>query len=168
MGCGVSAPGRLLLDDPDPVAPLIAELSTALRTALGDAADNVRSAHESETAQLSASDGWQQLDEDQQQAVLQSAGLVPPAIPDLSSTERLLAALSAQPLVSFEERVQSLPAKAVAARKAIAEIVDPEPTVATVKLASATLKSEADVDTYLAALREQLMQHIAAGETVIT
>ena len=55
-----------------------------------------------------------------------------------------------------------------AARKAIAEIVDPEPKVVAVKPPSATLKSEPDVDAYLAALRTQLMQHIDAGETVIT
>jgi hypothetical protein len=159
---------RLLLDDPDPVTPLIDELCTSLRSALTDALDKARSAYDQEIADLAASDGWDQLDADQQQVVLRSAGLVAPDSPDLSSNEHLLAALSAQPLGGLQERVDALPAKVIAARRAIAQLVDPEPKVATVKPPSATLKTEPDVDSYLSALRTQLMQHIDAGETVIT
>jgi len=159
---------RLLLDNPDPLTPLIDQLCTALRAALTDALDNVRSAYERETAELKASDGWQQLGPDQQQAVLANAGLVLAESPDLSTNDQLLAALSAQPLGVLEERVHALPAKIAAARKEIAEIIDPEPTVVTVMLGTATLRSKSDVETYLAGLRAELMQHIDAGETVIT
>ena len=87
---------------------------------------------------------------------------------DVSSNEQLLTALSTHPLQGLQELVDALPAKAQAARKAIAEIIDPAPTVATVKPPSATLKTEADVDSYLADLRTELMKHIDAGDTVIT
>lgn len=159
---------RLLLDDPDPLAPLMEQLCTALRTAFTDGMAKVRAAYDNEIAELAASGGWQHLDSDQQQYLLRNAGLVAPANPDLSSNDKLLSAVSAQPIAGLEERVHALPAKVVSVRKAIAEIVDPEPTVATVKPAIATLRSESDVDAYLAALRTELMQHINAGETVIT
>ena len=42
-----------------------------------------------------------------------------------------------------------------------------EPKSVTVKPASATIKTESDVDQYLAAFRQQLMQHVSANETVI-
>ena len=159
---------RLLLEDPDPVAPLIDQLCTELRTAFTARLAEVDAAYEAEIASLRASDVWQEIIEDQQNQVLRDAGLVSPASPDLSSNEKLLAALTAQPLGTLQERIHAVPAKAVAVRIAIAQIIDPEPAVATVKLPSVTLKSESDVDAYLVTLRAQLMQHIEAGETVIT
>ena len=67
---------RLLLADPDPVTPLIDELCTALRSALTDALDDVAvGATTSRSRSSQSSDGWDQLDADQQQAVLRSAGL---------------------------------------------------------------------------------------------
>lgn len=159
---------RLLLDDPDPVAPLIDQLCTSLRTAIGVAWDDVQAGFGMAVGDLEASDGWAQLDDQQRLDVLTDAGLVTPDQPDVSSNDALLATLGAQPLSGLRERIHVLPAKVVAARRAIAKIVDPEPTIATVKPASATLKSPADVDIYLATLRTELMEHINAGETVIT
>lgn len=159
---------RLLLDDPDPVTPLIDQLCTALRTAFTASLETVRNAYDTELEALRSSDGWTQLDDDQRARVLSVSRLSPPDGMDVSSNEQLLAALSSHPLQSLQELVHALPAKAQAARKAIAEIIDPEPTVATVKPPSATLKTEADVDTYLAGLRSELMKHIDAGDTVIT
>lgn len=159
---------RLLLSDPDPVTPLCIQLSSALRTALTGALDKVRVEYESEVTALASSEGWNGLNEDQQRTVLSHAGLAIPDMPSLSTDDQLLAVLGAQPLGSLQERIDALPAKAMAARKAIAEIVDPAPTVATVKAPSATLKSKSDVDGYLLALRAQLMRHIDAGEIVIT
>ena len=159
---------RLLLDDPDQMSPLIDQLCAALRSALTDVLNEVQVAFESEIEALRSSDEWNKLDEGQRSSVLHSAGLVAGEKPDLSSNESLLAALSAQPLAGYKERVDALPAKVVNARKAMARLIDPEPQVIAVKPPSATLKTEADVDMYLAALRGQLMQHINANETVIT
>jgi hypothetical protein len=159
---------RLLLADPDPVGPLIDELCTALRAELTAAVGSLRAAVDGEIAGLAASDGWASLDAGQQQAVLADAGLVAPDSPEVSSNDQLLAALGAQPLAGLRERVDALPARVVAARAAVARIVDPEPLVVTVRPPSATLRTDADVDAYLAGLREQLMSHLAAGETVIT
>ena len=83
------------------------------------------------------------------------------------SLDKLLAALDAQPLRSYQDRIDALPAKAAAARRRIAEIVDPDPPVVSVKPPGATLKSEAEVNTYVSALRDQLIEHVNAGETVI-
>ncbi|MDC3332017.1 BREX system P-loop protein BrxC [Ilumatobacter sp.] len=159
---------RLLLADPDQVAPLVNEVCTTLREALTNAIESARSAFEAHIAEIKSSDDWKQLTEEQQSAVLTGAGLIVSEVPALSTNAELLAALSAQPIASHRERVQALPAKAGAARQAIAEIVDPEPTVVRVKPPSATLKSSSDVDSYLKELRTALMAHIDADETVIT
>ena len=160
--------GRLLLGSPDPVTPLIDEVASVLRTSLTKVLANLRTAYEAEIRLLEASDPWQQLSTDQKEAVLADVGLNRPRLPDIRSNDKLLEALNAQPLRGIEDRIHALPAKGAAARKAIAKILDPEPTVATVSPPPATLKSESDVDNYLSTFRQQLMDHIDAGETVIT
>ena len=159
---------RLLLVSPDPVAPLIDQLATQLRKMFTEALTKVRDATELEIAALETSEPWPQLSNDQQEAVLADTGLVVPEMPDLSDSDKLLEALGMQPPSGLGDRVDALPAKALAARKAIAEIIDPEPPVKTMPQLRATLKSESEVDDYLAALRAKLMEHIDAGETVIT
>lgn len=159
---------RMLLENPDPVAPLVDEIAAILRAILSKTLGALRDAFDSEMALLEASDGWEQISRDQREAVLAGAGLALPDPPDISGTDHLLAALNAQPLAGVGERIQALPAKGVAARRAIAEIIDPKPSVATISAPTATLKSESDVDNYLAAFRTKLMAHIDAGETVVT
>ncbi|WP_419917376.1 BREX system P-loop protein BrxC [Candidatus Poriferisodalis sp.] len=159
---------RLLLESPDPVAPLIDSVSSLLRTAITEALERLRSAYESEVGMLHASEAWGQLSPGQQEAVLTGVGLVGPEEPDTSSNDKLIAVLNAQPLVGIGERIQALPAKGVAARRAMAEAIDPEPQVVTASLPAATLRSESDVDSFLAAFRAELMAHIEAGETVVT
>ena len=158
---------RLLLESPDPVTPLVDRLASLLRASLRDAVASLRAAYEAEIETLEASDGWQQLSPDQQQAVLADVGLNPPPLADVSSTDKLLKALNGQPLKGIADQIAALPRKGVVARSAISKILDPEPNVATVLLPAATLKSESDVDNYLAAFRNHLMDHIVAGETVI-
>jgi hypothetical protein len=158
---------RLLLSDPDPINPLIDQLSAAIRDAVTSGIDALAAASAKERAGLEQSDGWAELTLEQQSDVLAVAGLAVPKPPDVSSLDKLLAALDAQPLRSYQDRIDALPAKAAAARRRIAEIVDPDPPVVSVKPPGATLKSEAEVNTYVSALRDQLIEHVNAGETVI-
>ncbi len=158
---------RLLLSDPDPINPLIDQLSAAIRDAVASGIDALAAASATERTGLEQSDGWAELTPDQQSGVLAIAGLAVPEPPDVSSLDKLLAALDAQPLRSYSDRIDALPAKAAAARRRIAEIVDPDPPVVSVTPPGATLKSEAEVNTYVSALRDQLIEHINAGETVI-
>lgn len=157
--------GRLLLSDPDPVAPLIARLGEDLRIALNGAVGELGEAHDRELAGLAESAEWQQIDEDKRAKLLQQAGLVAPVAPAVGTADELLRALDAVPLDGWMERRQALPEKAAMARAGAARQL--EPTSVTVKPGSATVKSEADVDAYVSALREQLLGHVRAGETVI-
>lgn len=158
---------RLLLSDPNPIAPLIDQISAAIREAVTTGIDSLATASANERTELEGSVGWAGLLPDQQAGVLAVAGLAVPEPPDVSSLDKLLAALDAQPLRSYQDRIDALPAKAAAARRRIAEIVDPDPPVVSVKPSGATLKTEADVNSYVGALRHQLIEHVNAGETVI-
>ena len=73
--------------------------------------------------------------------------------------------LDLTPLTVWMERRQAIPAKVGAARAAAAKKLEPKSVA--VSAPSATLRTEADVDAYITALREQLIQHVADGETII-
>ena len=66
---------RLLLKSPDPVWPLVDEITAALRASLKDAMASLLGAYEEEIESLRDSGGWQQLSADQQEAVLATVGL---------------------------------------------------------------------------------------------
>ena len=159
------AANRLLMHAPDPVAPLIKELSDALRTAVLDVAKSAKDDQEKALADIEASAEWQQLNPADHAPILASSGMSAAAIPAVGSDDELLQALDATPLSAWAERRQAIPAKVAAARQAAAKKLEPKSV--TVTPPAATLRTEAEVDTYLADLRERLLRHIANGETII-
>jgi len=156
---------RLLLSDPDPVQPLIGQVCDALRSELAGLAEVVVAAQADEIQKLEFSAEWQQIEPDERSALIEQVGLVAVRVPSVRSDDELLQALDANPLEAWKERQQALPAKGAAARTAAAKKLEPKSV--TVKPESATIKTEADVDVYLSSLRENLMGHVNAGETVI-
>ena len=159
------AAGRQLLDDPDPVPPLIAAVATSLRTALTTEVESLRNAYERELEGLEASAEWQQLDGDARAELLSGASLAQVDPPAMSNDDDLLKALDTVPLAGWQERRQALPTKVAGARTAAAKRLEPKSVSLT--LAQATIRSEVEVDVYLSDLRTRLMQHVDAGETVI-
>lgn len=156
---------RLLLDDPDPVSPLVAQLCAALRDAVNTAVEAVRAAHAHELEKLEASAEWQQIEPESRPGLLEQAGLTPVESSSVAADDDLLKALDSTPLSGWMERQQALPAKVAAVRAAAAQKLEPKSVF--VKPASATIRTESDVDAYLSALREVLMSHVDGDETVI-
>lgn len=157
--------GRLLMESPDPVKPLITELCDALRSAIVDAASGAAADYTNALQELEATAEWKQLDGGDRNAMLVGAGLVAVSAPVVGSDAELLKALDETPLTVWKERRQAIPAKVAAVRSAAAKKLEPKSV--TVTPSSATLRTEAEVDAYLAALRERLLRHITDGETVI-
>jgi hypothetical protein len=156
---------RLLLVDPDPVAPLISSLSALLRDELTRAMSELRAEYTRQVPELEASAEWQQLDESDRISILQRVGLEEIAEPSLSTDDQVLAALDAAPLGTWLERRQALSRKVAEARELAAKMLEPKSV--SVRPRSATLKTAGDVDAYVDAFRSELMEHIDAGETVI-
>jgi hypothetical protein len=156
---------RALLDDPDPVTPLIGRLTDTLRAALQDAHDRLQETHAREMARLEATQEWQAVRESDRQALLVSNGLN--AVPDIQvGTEpALLNTLDAIPLNTWEDTIAALPARVEQARMQAAHLL--EPKAVHVKPKPATLKSPEDVEAYLEDLREDIVHHINAGHPVI-
>jgi hypothetical protein len=157
--------GRQLLDEPDPMFPLLAELATALRNELSARAHKLAAAQQEAVAELEAWVEWSALDPAERQALIVEAQLVFIDVPELPNEAALLQALDATPLNAWEDQITLVPSRCDRARHRAAKQLEPESV--TVSLPPATLKSPADLQTYLDDLRERVQPHLAAGRTVI-
>lgn len=156
---------RSLLDDPDPVAPLLDGLAGVLRSALQAARSRLIEERQRQIEALAASDAWQRLPEAERGPILAEQRLA--AVPDvaLGGPQELLASLDAHPLPEWQDLVDALPARAAAAREAAAKRL--EPATIALRPRAAMLKTEPEVDDYLRELRGRIMAEIGAGRPVL-
>ena len=140
---GAIRAGRTLLDESDPVAPLLSDLTGVLRSALNEAHDRYSENFDREMSSLAASDPWRRLAQGQREGLVASFGLRRREKPRVESGAAVLDSLNVAPLSEWESLAYSLPERF---GRALAE---------------------ADLDEYLAGLREQVLSHIREGRPVI-
>jgi hypothetical protein len=83
----------------------------------------------------------------------------------VAGVDQLLAALDSKPLSTWEDRIGMVSGRRDQAWQKVARKLEPESV--SVSPPSATLKTEADLDTYLAAVRAEVLPHLRANKTVI-
>jgi len=157
--------GRQLLDDPDPVQPILEEVSAVLRAELQQRFDTFASAQPDAIHELEGWDDWSHVDADMRQRILSDAGLIESPLPDISTDRGLLDALDAVPLRGWDDRISLVSSRRDQARQRAAKEIEPESV--TVTPPKATLKSEGDLAQYLADVRDQVLPHLQANKTVI-
>jgi hypothetical protein len=156
---------RQLLADPDPVKPLLDRLTDELRAQLQERFERLNSSRSHALSALEQSAEWQALESTTRDQILGKAGLSPYARPDISTDRGLLVVLDGTPLHSWEERAELVDARAQHARELAMRKLEPHSV--SIKVPATTLKSKEDVEHFLSNLRETLMKHIDAHETVI-
>jgi hypothetical protein len=157
--------GRQLLDEPDPVKPLLDELTDALRAELKQRIDQLSTAQKGAAEELEAWDEWGKLDPSDRKSIVEDAKLVSAPPPDISTDSKLLEALDAIPLSGWQDRISLVPSRRDQARQRAAKQLEPESVSVTPP--SATLKSPPELDAYLAGLREQVLPYLEDDKTVI-
>jgi hypothetical protein len=157
--------GRQLLDDPDPVKPLLDDLSAALRTTVTSKLDQLIAAQRAAVGELENWPGWAELDVVDQQRILEESQLAEITRPDVAGADELLAALDSKSLSAWDDRISMVPGRRDQARQKAAKKLEPESV--SVSPPSATLKTEADLDAYLATVRAQVLPQLRANKTVI-
>ncbi len=157
--------GRQLLDDPDPIEPLLHELTDALRAELKRLVEQLANEQQTAVQELEAWDEWAKLDSSEQQSIIEGAKLSTTLAPDLSSDTKVLEALDTVPLSGWQDRISLVPSRRDQARQRAAKQLEPESVSVTPP--PATLKTPADLDGYLAGLREQVLPHLEANKTVV-
>jgi hypothetical protein len=157
--------GRQLLDDPNPIAPLLDELTRALRHEVIQRVQQLATAQREAVAELEAWDEWHRLKPGDRDVIITEAKLVSVEPPDVSTNVKLLEVLDATPLSALQDRISLVPSRRDQARQRAAKQLEPESV--TVTAPSATIKTTDDLQTYLDELRARVQPHVDAGKTVI-
>src|SRR6266852_1369270 len=141
---------RTLLQDPDPVTPLISKLATALRAKVTAEQQRLVEARDQAMRSLEASEEWQRVDEANRQRMLSQYSLraVPALI--IGTDEELLSTLDTYLLTSWEDRIAALSAKVAKVREETMKLLSPKAVPITPRRAILTSVEEGDA--YLAML----------------
>lgn len=155
---------RDLLKDPDPVLPLLQELESALRAALGERVGSFKTARQTGIDQLNMDESFKALAADRRKQLVEECGLRAADMPDTAADENLLHALDQSSLGYWADKSDGLEARfararEIAAKEAVQAVkVTPPPR---------TLKDKDAANEYLAELRTEIMKHIDAGKPVV-
>lgn len=156
---------RRLLDEPNLIAPLGRQVADALRAEVMAARSRWRQSFDQESSHLDASEVWARLAEADRTRLRTDLQLNPPPEPSLASEEDLERELTARPLSTWPERIDALPTRFAEAAARAARLM--EPTVRAIRISGATLRSEADARSWVAAVEVQLLEELKKGPIVV-
>jgi hypothetical protein len=156
---------RGLLVEPDPLTPVINELCDGLRAAVTTQWESFAEARAAAIGRLEDSADWASTDRATRSEILQSVGLGDSSAAPIGSVDELLQALDAVPLADWGFRIQAIPAQAGQALAKAASAREPQ----TVEVAApkAVIRTEADLEAHLTAVRAAVKRHLDDGKTVI-
>jgi hypothetical protein len=156
---------RSLLAEPDPVSPLVNELTSVLRERFAAARDDYEVARKAGLAALDTDSLWQQLNQSQRKAIIDECGLDVRSAPGLETSGKLLDALRMTPPGQWESQSDALQARLLKARDKAARLM--EPTAVRVTPPPATIRTEAELEAYLSDLRAKIQAQLAKGPVVL-
>jgi len=156
---------RQLLADPDPVAPLCDKLTQVLREKLTAHHARYQQLHQEGMAALQQSDAWPKLTDAQRQSILNQHGLtIVPGI-KVGTEAEVIASLEAMSLDMWQARCDALRQRFQNAQRDAAKLI--EPKVVYVTLPSATIHKEAELEAWLAKVKEQINEALKNGPVAI-
>lgn len=158
---------RQLLEDPDLVAPLIANLTQLLREELNILDSNYGTCHKQGMQRLAADSNWQQLDPEQRNQLLSEQRLTLSDRPTVAvqSTSDVLATLDRCSLSMFTDRVAAVPGRYDVVAIGAAKLCEPE--IQFVNVPRRTLKTGDEIDAWAEEVKEQLKAALAKGPVSI-
>jgi DNA-binding GntR family transcriptional regulator len=156
---------RLLVHEPDPIAPIVARLANALRDALNELHKSLAQARSAARDSLTANKEWTSLTTDQQGQILSEYQLDLPRPLQIDGVPDLLRTLDQAPLRSWPDRIAAVNQRFNGALLAAARML--EPKTVHVVLEPRTLRSQDDVDAYIADVRAKLLAMLDTGNAVV-
>jgi hypothetical protein len=157
--------GRQLLDEPDPLTPLLQELTDALRSEIKQRAEQLTAIQRAVVGELESWEEWFELDQADREAIIRDVRLVIAPPPDVATDAKLLELLDATPLSAWQDRINLVPNRGDQARERALEHLQPESVH--VAMPPRTITNEEDLAAYLDDVRSRVHAHLAAGKTVI-
>ncbi|MGP5622230.1 BREX system P-loop protein BrxC [Candidatus Corynebacterium faecigallinarum] len=161
------AAGRDLLADPDPVAPIVKDLASALRDAIHESAVALRDARERAVEALEQQPAWKSLNEAQQAVLLAEHHLEAEPEPNLADPSTVLEAAQARPLQGWTAEFDAIPQRASRALEAAIQLTAPSAKTTTVRVSTASLSSTDQIERYVENLRTQLLDALSSGNDTV-
>ena len=115
--------------------------------------------------ELEAWPEWSKLKAKDREAIESETQLQPEPPPDIDTDAKLLEALDALPIAGWRDRISLVPGRRDQAKHKAATLLEPESV--SVSPPAATLKTAAELDAYLEALRKQVLAHLEDDKTVV-
>jgi hypothetical protein len=157
--------GRGLLADPDPVPELIKQLTTALRRALGELQNDLAEAFQTGEARLAASQVWNSRTEEQRATISATCQLTPPPKAAIGTDDEILAALQARTLVDRRNLLDAVPQRFTRALAEAGKLANPE--AVRVSLPGAIINTPAELEQWLAGVRQQVEDKLKDGPVLL-
>jgi hypothetical protein len=158
---------RQLLQEPDPVTPLLASVTQVLRDELNQLNTKYNKVYQAGLEKLEQDDAWRRLEPDQKHEFLKKNTLIERMRPmvNVETPNDILATLNAISISAFNDRLAALPARVNASLNAASKLFEPKSQ--NIQVPSRTIKTEAELETWLAEVKTQLSAALKNGPVVI-
>lgn len=158
---------RHLLENPDPVAPLISSLTQLFREELNRVQKLWQQHWEAGEQLLAADANWKQLEPEQKHALREPQGLTQDKVPQINvaDTQSTLNTLDRYPLTSLRDRIAAMDGRYQAIILEAAQLLEPKSQRA--RLPSSTMKTIDDVDQWLVQAEAVLKEQIKQGPVIV-
>lgn len=155
---------RSLTADPDPVPPIIAAATDSLRTRINTVFTDWETAWNKGEARLAADSTWGRLSPELKHRIRQDNSLLQMTKPAVESPEAVADSLEKRSLSQWSDMVKAFPTRIEdALAHAAAEL---EPKAHSVQLPSGLLKTEAELDSWLAEVRKRIAPALSVGPVI--
>lgn len=158
---------RLLLEEPDQIAPLIKSLGQLLRDELNQKNQAYQQSHKAGMDLLESDNNWDALDPEQRNTLLTKQKLTLADQPEINvaSTEDILKTLEKISVNMLAERVAAMPSRFDSITVEAAEKMQPEAQF--ISLPRRTLSSEDDIQNWLKEVEQQLNSTLEQGPIIL-
>ena len=158
---------RQLLEEPDPITPLVASLTQLLRDELNRLDGAYAAQHEQGRNRLAEDPNWKQLEIEQRYELMSGQNLHEEARPKVAvqSTNDVLVTLDACPLDKFEAFVAAIPSRFDNVAAGVAELCEPE--VQFVQVSRRLFKTEAEIGAWLDETKKQIKDALQNGPVML-
>lgn len=158
---------RLLIEEPNPVAPLRASLTQLLREELTRLQNEYSARHKEGMNRLSGDANWRQLTPEQCHQLLSEQYLHDAARPkvEVQSTSDVLTTLDRCNLSMFADRVAAMPARFDNVAREAAELCEPQTQF--IQVPRRMLKTDEDISAWLEEVEQRLKTALENGPIMI-
>ena len=152
---------RRLLEETDPIPPLAAQLTHALRTALTKAQRSYNDTYNAESQRLENSESWRRIKPEKRQEILTRLRIAKESKGATGSEQEVLESLQRISLHGWRTGTAALPQQFADARAEADRLI--EPRIRHIRLPATTLRTSEDVKAWIEKTEEDLLNHLEKG-----